>query len=120
MEILRFIAQIFLIIGIFVVTLFSLTPREYTVAGEYPDKLIHMIVYASLAMAGHVGFSRKCPSSLIAVGLLLFGCLIEVAQHFVPGRTPSIADALANGVGVTLAVLTVRMQLLMSALCNSR
>jgi VanZ family protein len=37
--------------------------------------------------------------------MFLLGALIEVAQHFSPGRAVELGDVIANGIGVTCGTL---------------
>jgi len=63
------------------------------------DKVIHFAIFAIdalLALAAFRGRSRR----LSLLGLLVLGALLEVLQGRVPGRMPSLADALANWAGV--------------------
>ena len=40
---------------------------------------------------------------------ILFGCIDEIWQSFIPGRNPSYYDVIADGIGVILGVITIRM-----------
>lgn len=40
----------------------------------------------------------------LVVMLPIFGAAIELAQYFVPGRTPELADAIANLIGALLGL----------------
>jgi VanZ family protein len=42
-----------------------------------------------------------------AVLILIYSSLIEYAQGFIPGRDTSIADVVANGVGVVVFIALV-------------
>ncbi len=80
-----------------------------------PPLLAHVIVYAILGLAlgwgrwmsggqsGDGGGARRPPSHALLLGLgYLYGALDEWHQGFVPGRTPSVVDWVADVVGVTL------------------
>ncbi len=76
------------------------------------DKLVHALVYGVLAAAflhglGRRQSSRKPPATaLLAVCLtLLYGASDELHQFFVPGRSTSLADLAADGVGAMLAAV---------------
>lgn len=72
------------------------------------DKVIHFAIFATdalLALAAFRGRSRR----LSLLGLLVLGVLLEVLQGQVPGRMPSVADALANWAGVLGAGLSRRI-----------
>ena len=40
---------------------------------------------------------------------IIFGCMDEIWQSFIPGRNPSYYDVIADGIGVILGVTTIRM-----------
>jgi VanZ family protein len=83
---------------------FSLTPVD-----QYPidiwDKLVHFFVYAIfVGIAGYVAGSNK---NLVRItcGIILYGALLEVIQSFVPGRSMSALDCVANSLGALSALL---------------
>ncbi len=65
---------------------------------EY-DKLLHFAAYAGLAVLSILAFERR-RAILVALSSILLGAVIELAQHFSPGRTPDVTDAIANTLGV--------------------
>ena len=73
----------------------SLTPTETLTVGN--DKISHFIAYSCLML--NIGLIqlpsiKKLRTGIIAA--LLLGCLVEVIQHFVPGRFMSFGDVIAN------------------------
>ena len=76
------------------------------------DKLIHVAVYALLgwttarALMANRNLSTTWKWIALAMALsVAFGVTDEVHQMFVPGRFPSVADALANLVGAVIGAL---------------
>lgn len=72
--------------------------------GQINDKLGHFIAYFVLMFITGLAFWRG--KSEVIAGLIFaagYGMLMEVGQHFVPGRTFSILDMLANASGALLA-----------------
>jgi len=77
---------------------------------KYPDKTVHMILYAvfgfllyhTLKSSPYPAFSYHPIIFAIIVGTL-YGISDEFHQSFVPGRTESIWDLTADGIGVALA-----------------
>lgn len=69
------------------------------------DKLAHAVVYGVLAFLIHRAASWPC----LACGVIVtascgaLGAVLEFVQSFVPGRHPSVADAIANLLGAGLA-----------------
>lgn len=65
----------------------------------------HALAYAVLTyllVCSGVGVRRA------AVGAWCYGASIECLQMFSPGRTPEVADLLANGMGVVAAAWVLR------------
>ncbi|MDH4393480.1 MAG: VanZ family protein [Aquabacterium sp.] len=85
-----------------VVTWLALTPAPPSQAGLLWDKLNHCAAFASLAVAGTLGFQRRWWA--VALGLLAYGGPIEVLQAFTPTRVGEWADLLADGIGIALGL----------------
>jgi VanZ family protein len=88
----------------------SLSPGESPLMGAVSrrhinDKVLHFCAYVVLSSLPVVGFRNRWKG--IVAGLLMFvlGSLLEVAQHFSPGRTADLGDAVANGAGVGCGVV---------------
>ena len=101
----RSILKVSFAIGVLAVTWLSLTPKAALPSIEVSDKLVHLVAYAALGLSGGLGFSRPRSWLLIGAGLITLGCLLEVAQLVVSGRSASIADAFANGIGVVVGLV---------------
>ena len=102
----RRIARLSFTIGVVPVTWLSLTPQDALPEIDIWDKLQHVMAYTALAVCGAVGFLGRRPLLMIGVGLIVLGCSLEAAQSAVPGRDPSIGDAIADIVGVALGLAT--------------
>lgn len=84
-----------------------------------PDKVAHMFLYFGLGIFLHLTFRnsdnrilRKYAAVLaIAIGVL-YGISDEFHQMYVPGRTSSIHDLYADGLGVTIAQIVFVILLL--------
>ena len=68
------------------------------------DKLLHFGGYFVAAALAPAAFESRLRASLVSMGLVLFGVLLEFIQRFVPGRTFSLADMAANTAGVLLGL----------------
>jgi hypothetical protein len=73
------------------------------------DRLLHVIEYAILGFLMTRAFfsldTRRSQAFLFMVSLifsLVFGCTDEFHQYFVPGRTASLADVMADGIGALI------------------
>jgi hypothetical protein len=73
------------------------------------DKLIHLFAYGALATVGFLPCGNARRGWPIAATLLALGGFIEVAQTFVPGRSGSVGDFIANACGVLLGVSLSRL-----------
>jgi VanZ family protein len=103
---LAFSARGAFVIGALAVTVLSLAPVQTLPTLDLSDKINHAIAYAFLAATGCFGFgafSRRA-QFVIVVSLSLFGGLIEVLQPL-SGRSASVADTLANQIGIGLGWL---------------
>lgn len=73
---------------------------------EHADKLRHAAAFLVLWVLTRR--SSGAASGLLMAALLAYGVLIEVLQGFTPNREPSVADVLADAVGIAIGVLTDR------------
>lgn len=81
---------------------------------ENQDKLGHFIFYAVLSMFLIKTFSKEIsiqyPINSGALISLVFGVLIELGQHFFTNdRYGDFMDVLANGSGILLVVILIRI-----------
>lgn len=82
----------------------SLTPSTSVSVGN--DKLGHFIAYSSLMFnLGLLTLAKRNQLIISVIAALLFGALMEFGQSFVPGRTVSMYDMLANAIGVALGLI---------------
>lgn len=93
---------------------FSSQPRM--LGPEVDDKLAHVLAYALLGALWTRAWwftTRQSMNQVAATSIALsagYGVIDEVHQSFVPGRTASVADVLADGVGAisgTLLLLAI-------------
>jgi VanZ family protein len=77
-------------------------PIEQMLAEE--DKLHHWLGFLVFALSARLAFPRA-RWLWIALGCLLLGLLIEGVQAWLPLRTASIGDMLANSLGVVTGLL---------------
>jgi len=91
--------------GLLVVVALSLIPQDAMPGPNLWDKANHTAAYAALALAGGIGYRGVRPLMLVALGLLLLGAALELAQSALPGRIASLYDVLANAMGIVLGSL---------------
>lgn len=101
------LASIFLLSAVLVLTMAPATwfsalepPGEWSVS----DKWMHAATFALLALWYSGQYSRSSYLKL-AVGLLVFGAVIEVCQYFIPYRSAESLDMLADAVGIVCGFL---------------
>jgi VanZ family protein len=87
----------------------SLLPGERLPPAPIGDKVEHVIAYALLAFLGCAAFERRRLAMIL--GLVAYGAALELLQNLAPGRSPEIADGVANLIGACLgggAVVALR------------
>lgn len=95
--------------GAVAVSVLSLTPSDALPGIELWDKLQHVLAYLILAVTGAVAFPGRRSLPWLTVGLLILGCVLEAIQAFIPSRTASFDDAIANAIGVGLGLVIARV-----------
>lgn len=71
------------------------------------DKIIHVTFYALLTLSIHTLFC--CRLRISALLTLTLGFIGEGAQYFMPNHEASMADAIANGIGVAMVVAGIAL-----------
>ncbi|WP_158047558.1 VanZ family protein [Skermanella pratensis] len=87
------------------VTAGCLVPADRLPARLPNDKLLHLLSYAALGLPVAALASTSGQAAAGVAALLLAGLAIEVAQHFVPGRSFCVRDLAANAAGVLIGTL---------------
>ncbi len=91
--------------AILVVTILSLIPITHPTAQNFNDKLGHALAYLVLGFLADYAFYKKKFLPLIFTQLMLYGLLIESVQFFLPFRSFSLLDMVANGAGLSCYIL---------------
>jgi VanZ family protein len=79
-------------------------PEPVRGAHAASDAVWHAATYAALAGVGFYAFGRD-RWLVVAVGVVLLGASVEAGQTLVAYRTATVADAVANSVGVAVALV---------------
>jgi len=99
--------RIALLIYVLLVILVSLLPNGGVSVGN-SDKFGHFFAYGGMSVLALLSFDSK-PARLVALlGAVGLGALLEWGQSFVPGRDMSLADGIANALGVLVGALSFR------------
>ncbi len=85
----------------------STTSVRYPVIDNINDKLSHALAFYVLGWLADFSFPRSDFRLPKALPLLAYGLLIEAIQHFLPYRSASAFDLVADGFGLLLYALSV-------------
>jgi len=101
------LAQGLFIIAILLVSWQTLTPKPIeTLATHVNDKAGHLLAFAVLFLLLKEGWQNLSFYTVFFL-LLSYGIGIEVCQYFIPNRSFSIADIVADGLGELLGGVLV-------------
>ena len=95
---------------VFIVVGLSLLPQgQVSVQVPITDKVAHFSAYFILAFVALLSSSQKHSYLAILAVQISIGVFVEVAQVFVPGRTPEFLDFVANCSGVLCGALAYHL-----------
>ena len=83
------------------ITILSLLPGEERPHTGLSGRLEHAMAYAGTGFFIWFGYHHPRHRALFWCGLAIASCVFEVLQNFIPGRSPSVFDALASTLGLT-------------------
>ena len=116
---LRWLASIFLLILLDVATYLALSRTGGTQLFDNQDKLMHVVGFAGLFTAGHLSLNydffpkiRKFSVWLLLLNASIwfgYGVVIEFLQKFSGYRYFSMADLIANGIGIFIGAVLVNL-----------
>ena len=89
--------------SLLLVAYLSLMPYDGHLLDNQRDKLAHLMVYAVLTVLAYLAYQRVAMLWLVAA-LLVYSVGLEVGQYYVPGRFLSLADVIANTLGLLLGL----------------
>ena len=97
-----FIAKIIFWIACIVFGFLCLIPMAYLPTGlfDWWDKAQHVFAFFCLSSLGILAYQKAVVK--LAIGLLLYGALIEVLQCFTGWRSGELTDWLADGIGILI------------------
>ncbi len=91
-----------------IITWLALTPDSPRIPGvEVNDKLQHVAAFIWLTLLAHCSFpvSRLRYKAALLLG---YGVLIEAAQYFIPMRSASLSDIVADLAGIGIGAMLLR------------
>jgi VanZ family protein len=96
-------ARLMLGIALMIASYGMLTPHPPVRLGiEQGDKILHLATFFGLALLADLGWPRRGFVPAKYLPLLAFGIAIECIQYYIPGRSFSLGDILADGAGLAL------------------
>lgn len=90
-------------VGVAIALVASLWPGGFPLPVTLWDKLEHSSGYALMTL-WFAGLYPRTKLWRVGIACFLLGVLIELLQGLTPTRTSDAADALANGVGIAVAL----------------
>ena len=78
----------------------ALAPSEAAFSATGWDKTNHLLAFSVLALLGFRAYPGRW--TVVILGLLAYGGLIEILQSFTPDRSAEWADLVADSVGLGL------------------
>lgn len=88
-------------IAVVAITALALAPRPPASADLGWDKLNHLAAFAALGLLGRLAWPAHGLARW-AVGLLVYGGLLEIAQGLTPNRQAEWGDLLADAIGLLI------------------
>jgi VanZ family protein len=91
------------------VTYLSIYP-SLEIPGDFidADKIVHFLAYLWLAALPFFAFQIPKTALTGAVSMVPLSFVLEIVQHYVPGRCFSVADLVANCLGVMVGIWLAR------------
>lgn len=97
-----------LYINFIVIEYLALTPQHIEVLDGLWDKQNHLTAFFVLFILLSFAYAHFSTLKKIAL-LLLVGFQIEAIQYFIPGRSSSFMDIVADSIGIIIGVIVYRM-----------
>lgn len=88
-----------------VIAVLSLVPGDARPHTGLPGRWEHFVAYAGTGLLFALAYDRLGQRMLALVGLAIASGALEFLQNLVPGRSPSVFDALASTSGVVCGFL---------------
>ncbi len=90
---------------ILVIVVLSLVPGSARPHTMYPGQVEHFMAYAGTGFVSGFAYRALRERLSVWIGLAIASGLLEIMQQFVPGRSPSVFDALASTSGLTVGLI---------------
>jgi len=90
---------IFIAYALLVMT-FSLIPTAIGGSAMYADKLAHFIAYGGMGFLAYISVASVNKRVYLFLLVISLGVVLEFFQLYIPGRSASFVDIMANTLGV--------------------
>jgi VanZ family protein len=80
------------------IVVLSLVPSELRLETSVPHKLEHFLIFAATGAAFGLGYEAR--RGLLAMQLVIFAGVVEIAQLFVPARHARLSDFLVDAIAI--------------------
>lgn len=88
-------------------TLLMLLPANDLPTVNLWDKAEHAITFAALMLLAWTAFQHRYSQKILAFSLIAYGIAIECIQYFIPSRSFSVLDMVADSTGVFFILLLI-------------
>lgn len=86
-------------------TYMALTTVEHLEVAHTHDKYVHFLTFGYLTGAFALAYARWTTWLRTAGLMLAYASMIEVLQVLIPGRSCSLLDLMADGIGISTALI---------------
>lgn len=83
----------------------SLTPGQWQARTWFPGSVEHFVAYCGTAAILVLGARSTRSPALVIVGLVVFSAVMEVLQHFSPGRDAEVIGFVASSLGAAFGAI---------------
>ena len=97
--------QLIFIAYVLLVIILSLIPTAALGEGLHVDKIAHIIAYGIMGFLAYLSVSSVRKRFYFFFIVISLGVLLELFQLYIPGRSASFFDILANTLGAALGYL---------------
>jgi VanZ family protein len=98
----KIVFRLALCAALLAISYLATTGQEYPVVRAISDKINHIAAFCALAFLLDFSFPQSELGVAKILLLLGYGLLIEIVQSFLPHRTASLFDLLADAAGIAL------------------
>lgn len=90
---------------VLLVIFLSLIPSAAISTGMHSDKLAHFLAYGVMGFLAYVSVESRHNKAYLFVFVIALGVVLEFFQLYLPGRSASFFDIIANTVGTIIGYL---------------